>query len=350
MSSCIINGRFLTQKLTGVHRYAFEMCTALHESGFKFIVLAPQNVLPEYKFEFEVIKIGKYNSHFWEQIELPLYVHMHFRNALLINFAGLGSLMHSKSICTIHDLSFLENPSWFSKSYYLFYKFLTPLIAHKAKKIITVSEFSKKEISEKLRIDNNKIVVIENAVSPRLLNNFPDNKYNGQRYLLSVSSIDPRKNQLRLIEAFNLLNENNLKLYVVGKKNKVFGKHSLIEQENPNIIFTGYLSDDDLFQIYRNALAFIYPSLYEGFGIPNLEAMSNACPVITSNIAPHKEVCGDSALYFDPESPTDIADKIKRVVEDKALRRELIEKGKLRILHFSWHLSALKLIHVIEII
>lgn len=346
-STFIINGRFLTQKLTGVHRYAFEMCCALHELGMNFKVLAPEKVLPEYQCPFEIEKIGNLTSHLWEQIELPLYIRKHYKNAIVVNFTGLGSLLHPKSICTIHDLSFLENPSWFSKSYYYLYKILTPIIARKALKIITVSEFSKMEIVNKLKVNPQKITVISNAVSERLINT-ENQESKSEKFLLSVSSIDPRKNQIRLIEAFNLLTDENLKLYIIGKKNKVFGKHTIIEKDNPKIIFTGYLSDSELFYYYKNATAFIYPSLYEGFGIPNLEAMMNNCPVITSAIPPHLEVCKDAALYFDPENPSDIADKISIVIENESVRERLVAAGRKRVKLFSWEKSAQNLIKVLE--
>jgi glycosyltransferase involved in cell wall biosynthesis len=343
----IINGRFLTQKLTGVHRYAFEMCSALQNLGCDFIILAPNNILSDYKHTFNVLKIGKFSSHLWEQIELPIYINKHYKNSILINFTGLGSIFKRRSICTIHDLSYLENPAWFTKSYYYLYKFLTPIAAKKALKIITVSEFSKREIISKLNIHESKVVVISNAVSEKLINK-KDEISDTSKYLLSVSSIDPRKNQIRLIEAFNLLPYKDLKLYIVGKKNKVFGKHSIIDETNPNIIFTGYLTDNELFDYYKNATAFIYPSLYEGFGIPNLEAMINKCPVITSEIPPHIEVCQEAALYFDPYNPKDIADKINIIIENKEIRKNLIKKGELRVSQFSWHKSAEKLLEVLN--
>lgn len=343
----IINGRFLTQKLAGVHRYAFEMCCALHKLGYKFVVLSPQGILSDYKYPFEVKTIGRLSSHFWEQIELPIHIYKHYKNHILISFTGLGSVLYNQNICTIHDLSFLENPSWFSKSYYCLYKYLTPLVARRALKIITVSEFSKSEIINKMGIPAEKIEVVYNAVSEKLINSTKQvsSEY---KYLLSVSSIDPRKNQIKLIEAFKILNNKNYKLYFIGEKNKVFGKHDLFDNNDPNIVFTGYLNDSELSYFYRNATIFIYPSLYEGFGIPNLEAMANSCPVITSAIPPHREVCQDATLYINPDDPVDISNKIELLINNSNLRDELVARGEKRVLLFSWQSSAKKLIDLLD--
>jgi len=345
--SFLINGRFLSQKLTGVHRYAFEMCCALHEIGCKFLVLAPQNILDDYHYSFEVKKIGKLTSHMWEQIELPLYANKHHKKTILISLTGLGSYLHKNNICTIHDLSYLENPLWFSKFYYYFYKFLTPLTAKKALKILTVSNFSKHEIINKLEIHESKIEVIYNAVSENIVNRNPKS-ITKEKYILSVSSLDPRKNFNRLIEAYNSLKDCDYKLYVVGKNNRVFGDIKLNAEQNANIIFTGYVNDIELAELYCKATLFIYPSLYEGFGIPNLEAMSNNCPVLTSNIPPHKEVCGNAALYFDPEDIHDIAATISNALSNKHVRDELIDKGSKRVLNFSWIDSANKILQIIN--
>lgn len=344
-----VNGRFLTQKLTGVHRYAFEMCCALKEIGCNFIVLSPQNILSDYSCSFEVRKIGKRSSHFWEQIELPLYLRKNYKNSLLVNFTGLGSILHKRFITTIHDVSFLINPKWFSRFYYLWYKNITPIVARKSLKIITVSNFSKNELISRLNISPAKIEVVYNAVSEKIAceQNNLDLSQKGN-YILTVSSLDPRKNFIRLIEAFHLINQKNYKLYIVGKRDKVFTAQNYEKLNQSNIMFLGYVSDEELSHLYQNATIFVYPSLYEGFGIPNLEAMTNSCPVVTSNIPPHIEICQDAAVYFDPEDVNDIASKMEMVINDLSLRQKLIENGKIRAKDFSWKKSAEKLMQIIN--
>ncbi len=336
----IINGRFLCQKMTGVHRYAYEMCCALHQANFSFVVVAPQKIQPNYICPFSVVQTGRTSSHFWEQIELPLYIRKHYKKSILINFTGIGSLLHKDIVSTIHDLSFLENPKWFSKSYYLLYRFLTPIIARKAKKIITVSHFSKKEIIQKLKISENKISVIYNAVSDKMIQKTEHQK---EKIILSVSSIDPRKNFSRLIEAFKNLDNSTYKLIIVGAKNNIFGKNDFLKK-SPNVEFTGYINDNKLIELYNKASMFIYPSFYEGFGIPNLEAMSNGCPVITSDIPPHREICKNSALYFDPYSTKKLKETINQLITNEELIKEMVVKGYERANFFSWNKSAEKLI------
>lgn len=343
----VVNGRFLTQKLTGVHRYAYEMCCALKEIGCPFIVIAPPNILSDYNCPFDIERCGKYSSHFWEQVELPLYLKKRYKGKLLINFMGLGSVFYGRTITTIHDLSYLENPLWFSKSYYLLYKFLTPISAKRSLKILTVSYFSKKEIVKNLKINPEKIEVIYNAVTTNVVASNDKSKLK-EKYIISVSSFDPRKNFKRLIEAFNLLKSYEYKLCIIGKENRVFNSVDFDELDKKNILFTGYVTDEELAQYYHNAILSVYPSLYEGFGIPNLEAMANNCPVVTSDIPPHREVCGDAAVYFDPNDINDISEKISFVINNKKLQDEMILKGKLRFSEFSWKLSAEKLLHIIN--
>jgi glycosyltransferase involved in cell wall biosynthesis len=343
----IINGRFLSQKPTGVHRYAFEMCNALHKLGCNFIVLAPKNILSDYNFDFKVKQIGNMSSHLWEQIELPLYLSNHYKNTILISFSGLGCVLHKKNICTIHDLSYLENPKWFSKFYYYLYKYLTPITAKNAIKVLTVSEFSKNEICKKLKIERNKVEVIYNAVSDQITN-LDSEPIVKEKIILSVSSLDPRKNFIRLIKAYESLENCDYKLVVVGKNDRVFRNVGLNLENNTNIFFTGYLSDMELKKLYSKAALFVYPSLYEGFGIPNLEAMSNGCPVLTSNIPPHIEVCQEAAIYFDPLNEKDIANQISELIHNTITQKKLIKLGSQRVSQFSWTNSAKKLISLLK--
>lgn len=343
----IVNGRFLTQRMTGVHRYAYEMCCALKREGCSFLVVAPKNILPDYNLCFDVVTYGWSGSHLWEQIELPYYLNKNYKNAILINFTGLGSLFYKKTICTVHDISFLRHPEWFSKSYYYLYKILTPITVRRAYKVLTVSEFSKNELIDVFGTPASKIEVIYNAAADNLVAGKQEIG-NDKKYLLTVSSIEPRKNFKRLIKAFNMLNNSDYILYIVGKKDKVFGNVGFDELNDENIVFTGYITDNELAKYYSEATAFVYASLYEGFGIPNLEAMKNGCPVLASDIPPHREVCGDAAIYFNPLDVDDMVKKISYVIENKEVRSGLVANGKERTTMFSWQKSARKLIKIIS--
>ncbi|MEA1891765.1 MAG: glycosyltransferase family 1 protein, partial [Campylobacterota bacterium] len=172
-----------------------------------------------------------------------------------------------------------------------------------------------------------------------------------ERYILAVSSLNYQKNFHSLVKAFNLLGDNDIKLYLVGGINKNFASTELLSEieQNKNIIFKGRVDDDELIKLYSNATCFVYPSLYEGFGIPPLEAQACGCPVVCSNVASLPEVGGvDSVVYCDPYSVEDIKEKIKLVLSDKKLQDDLRIKGFENIKRFSWEESAKKIVEVIE--
>lgn len=343
--SIYINGRFLTQRLTGVHRFAFEMCKAMMRMGADITVIAPQNVLDSYKCEFKIVKIGKTSGHLWEQIELPLYMRKHHKNELLISFSGLGPVFRKNHISTIHDLAFIVNPAWYSRTYTLYYKLMTPILVRNAKKIITVSNYSKKEISRIYPIVSDKIHVIYNALSDKFKTCETEEVATiDEDYVLAVSSMDPRKNFPRLVDAFMQLENLPYKLYIIGGKPNNFGDMKFSKYREDKVKFLGYVSDNELVEYYKKASLFVYPSLFEGFGIPPLEAMSQGTPVLLSDIEVLREVCGDVAFYCNPYDINDIAEKIEYILSNKS---EVIDKRKgysALLSKYSWDESAEKLL------
>jgi glycosyltransferase involved in cell wall biosynthesis len=343
----VINARFLTQKITGVQRYAIELSKELKKifPGIKFIT--PKNVMHHaLAEELGAERYGKLTGHLWEQIELLCYLREN-NNPLLLNFSGLSPLLYRNKITTIFDLGFLRHPEWFSKKYYYFYKTLLPWSIKYSVALITNSYFSKKEINEILKVPMDRVHVVYCSV-PEIFRNAKSKTKLGKRYVLSVSSIDPRKNFKNLILAFNRLGKEDLELIITGSEHSVFKNQNLkkIIQSNENIHFTGYLSDDKLATLYKNAMLFIYPSLYEGFGIPPLESMAFGCPTIVSNTTSLPEVCGDAAYYIDPYDINDIAKGMKEVLENDDLRSKLINKGYERVKLFSWEKSAMKIMEL----
>lgn len=340
----VVNGRYLTQKATGVHRYAFEICNKLHEMGVDFHVAVPKEIHPDYKFSFKVVKCGSFNTHLWEQISLPRYL-KRIGSPLLISFTGCGPLNYSNQIMTIHDVSHERYPEWFSKNYYRFYHYMMPRIGKKAHAVLTVSEFSKKEIVDTLGINAEKIHVVHSNVpfhnkpSKEEILSFTRNP-EAERYILAVSSMDPRKNFIRLVEAFDKIKDKSVKLYIIGMSFKAFNTPDLQKLIGENVHLPGYISDEKLQTMYQNALLSVYPSLYEGFGLPPLESMTYGCPVINSDIPALREVSQDAALYVDPYNVDDITQKIEQLLVDEPLRKELQEKGLLQIKKYSWDKSA----------
>lgn len=340
----VVNGRYLTQKATGVHRYAFEICNKLHEMGVDFHVAVPNEIHPDYKFSFKVVKCGSLNTHLWEQISLPRYL-KRIGSPLLISFTGCGPLNYSNQIMTIHDVSHERYPEWFSKNYYRFYHYMMPRIGKKAHAVLTVSEFSKKEIVDTLGINSEKIHVVHSNVpfhnkpSKEEILNFTRNP-EAERYILAVSSMDPRKNFVRLVQAFDKIKDKSVKLYIIGMSFKAFNTPDLQKLIGENVHLPGYIPDEKLQTMYQNALLSVYPSLYEGFGLPPLESMTYGCPVINSDIPALREVSQDAALYVDPYNVEDITQKIEQLLVDEPLRKELQEKGLLQIKKYSWDKSA----------
>lgn len=345
----IINARFLTQNITGVQRFAIEISKQLkklHENDIEFV--SPKNIIHKDLAKILEVKIiGNRSGHIWEQIDLPKYLTQN-NNPLLLNLANTAPFFYKNKIVTIHDVAYLRFPKNFDWKFRLFYKLLIPNIMKSSKHIFTVSEFSKKEIIELYRTKKEDMSVIYNAVNgifKTIKKEYNDN------YILAVSSLTYQKNFHSLIKAFNLLQDKSIKLYLVGSINKNFADLELIKdiENNKNIVFKGRVDDYELIKLYSNAQCFVYPSLYEGFGIPPLEAQSCGTPVICSNVASLPEVGGEnSVLYINPYDVNDIKEKIEILINNNDIQKELIKKGFENIKRFSWEKSANKIIEKLK--
>ena len=338
----VINGSFLAQPPTGVQRFAIEICWALKPLFPDLEIVAPQNILPSAATAvLAPTIIGRFTGHLWEQLDLWWYVRR--KKALLLNLDMKGPLLYRNKIMTIHDLNFLHNPRWVSPRFYYFYKFLVTTGVKTSRLVLTVSEFSKQEIQRLLHVPASQIAVIYNAVT-NLREAAPGRDIPGD-YVLSVSSTHPRKNLDRLIRAFLSLSDLTVRLVLVGLPHKEgIGK----DIDGKNVEFLGYVDDATLANLYQHARAFVYPSLYEGFGIPPLEAMHYGCPVVAARASSLPEICGQAAVYIDPYEEESIAEGIQKVLYDGKLRQELIRKGYQQIQRFDWNQSALKLVEMLQ--
>lgn len=346
-----IASRFLTQPITGVQRYGIELSKAIKKLNTEYSItfIAPQNIIHDEIAKFlDVKKIGRLKGQLWDQISILKFLKSK-GNPLIINFSNTLPVFYENKIVTIHDIIHLKYP--FSYSYIKYYEIIFPLMLKHSKHIITVSEFSKKEISSYFGIDEDKILIVYNGVDERFKPK--KNKNNPEKYILGVSSVAFHKNFVSLIEAFSKLKTKNVKLYIVGGLNeKIFGKQSRkildIIRRNENIIFLGRVDDDKLVDLYSNAGCFVYPSLYEGFGIPPLEAQACGCPIAISDIPVFKEIYKDTALYFDPLDVDDIAKKIEEIINNENLRHELIEKGLKNASEYTWENSAKSFFDILD--
>lgn len=343
----IINGRFLSQKTTGTQRTAQELSKILINDYDDYVVVSPKNIIhQDLANQLNVKIIDGFSGILWEQITLRNFL-VKNDNPLLINFSFTAPFFYSKNIIFIHDLIF-QFKNWVSKSFHLYYSFLIPKLAKKAVHICTVSEFSKNEIIKKLQIEKNKIDVVYNAIS----SSFSKKKYKNiyGNYILGVSTINERKNFDGLIEGFLKSRNSDYKLVLVGSKDKrIYSNIDFEKYKNTkNIFFTGYINDKDLIGIYSNAKLFVFPSFYEGFGLPPLEAMSCGCLTAVSNVTSIPEICGDSSIYFNPYDSDDIAMAINKGLTDENLKADLIKKGYKNSKKFNWSSSASKLNQIIN--
>lgn len=344
----VINGRFLSQRITGIQRFAYEICRSLQQIWVDYVILAPEDITQDYDLkDLPVEIIGGRGSHLWEQWTLPRYMKRHYDGKLLLSLSGLSPLLYKHNIITIHDVSYLLRPRSYSWLYCTYYQFMTPLIAKCAERILTVSEFSKRELVERLGLEAKKIEVVYNAVRSMAL--FP--KEGRGRYILAVSSLVPRKNIKRLLEAYNRIEQPEFSLYIVGGMYATYADAELKHYtQKKGIRFLGYVGGDELTTLYRNAVAYINPSLYEGFGIPLLEAMAQECPVIVSNIPAFNEVCENAAVYFNPTDVADIQLKMEQIMCDESLRKDLTKLGRERVKQFNWDKSAQQIKEMIELL
>jgi glycosyltransferase involved in cell wall biosynthesis len=267
----------------------------------------------------------------------------------------LPPLTHCRSVVTIHDCIHLRFPQYLPKRGALAYaRAQMGSAAGRSNRILTVSEASKRDILEFFKVAPEKVTVIYNGIDERFATPPPEDKMRAieERYQLQgefalyVGNVKPHKNVERLLDAFHLVRQSgleDLKLVVIGDDiSKYAALRRAVHRYNLHkyVRFLGFLPDETLAVVYRLAAVFVFPSLYEGFGLPPLEAMACGTPVVTSNVSSLPEVMGDAALLVDPYSAEAIADAMRRVLTDTALRSDLSARGLARAGEFSWERSA----------
>lgn len=304
-----INGRFLTQRITGVQRYAIEVIKELDklDTNIKFIILAPKNYeLQELNLEnIEIIKVGKFKGHLWEQISLPLYVIKRRKKSILLNMCNIAPVLFPGYV-TIHDIAFKIHPEYFRKAFCLWYRLITRINIKRYKHIFTVSNFSKNQIIKNYRISEKKITVT--YCSAEHISQIKENydiikklELENKEFIFALGSKSPHKNHNYIVKSAKI--NPNLIFVVSGNSNRVFNDDEKL-CSCPNLIYTGYITDSELVALYKACKAFILPSLYEGFGIPPLEAATLGCNrILVSNIEVLKEIYENSVNYFNVQSP-----------------------------------------------
>ncbi|WP_428629116.1 glycosyltransferase family 4 protein [Sphingopyxis sp.] len=329
------NGRNLNNPMTGVQRYTSEIVSRLPRD--QLLGIAPSDAWS-----------SGLRGHMWEQISLPSQL----GGRLLWSPANTGPLATEKQVLSVMDMSPLDNPERLSSNFAAWYGFLLPKLLRRVRAVLTISEFSRDRILHHIPEIADRIRVTPLAADPRFKRadaarvDMVRRKFGipTPHYLIGLGSLEPRKNLPRLIEAWRIAQQqlpDDISLVIAGGAGKsiVFGNHDVGELPRKTIL-TGRVDDDDLPALYSGAIASIYVSLYEGFGLPPLESMSCGTPVIASNAGAIPEVVGDSAIQVDPLDPESIADGVIRMIGDTAMHQNLCELALKRATLFNWDETA----------
>lgn len=308
---------------------------------------------------FQVVSLKSPNKFCWNFRVLPLYLHKNpvdiYHTQYIVPFFVSRKI---KIITHVHDLSFKAYPEFIKKSDLFFLNLLIPRSLRRADKIIAVSNFTKNELIKYYKIEAGKIEVIPNAVKDNFSKESEENlesvqkKYNlPEKFILYLGTMQPRKNIPNLIKAFAKISGqlNDFYLVLAGDKNahNFDPQIDSVVKENKienKVIFPGYIDEKDKPAVYKSASVFVFPSFYEGFGIPILEAMSLGTPTAASSISSHREIAGDAVAYFEPSNLDKISEIIYNIAIDENLRKKLIISGFERIKLYTWRESAQKLI------
>jgi glycosyltransferase involved in cell wall biosynthesis len=289
-----------------------------------------------------------------EQISIPIALRRERVDIFHAPHYVLPVLTNCRSVVTIHDCIHLMFPQYLpSRAAYGYARASIWSAARKSNRILTVSESSKRDILRFFDVRPEKIVVIYNAIDDRFREQPPEEEVTRVRerfqlhgdFVMYAGNVKPHKNLERLIEAFHLVRLGGLdeaKLVIIGDEVSKYAElRRAVHRHNLHkyVRFLGFMSDETLAVLYRLAAVFVFPSLYEGFGLPPLEAMASGAPVVTSNVSSLPEVAGDAAILVDPYDPQSIADGLRLLLTDPVMRQTLRERGLQRAAEFSWERS-----------
>lgn len=358
MRKVLFNALAASGEGAGISRYCFELARHLMRMSGN-VHLAVSGEYRDLFSEGNVYFFGKKVDSaakriFYGQGVLPWY----FKGFSLIHYPDLDApLLSAKPVVvTLHDLAHLRYPEMFTLSQRVWRKYMGLLsLTRKARLVICVSECVKQDAVELLKIPAQRIRVIYSGAGPLMPAESEDEKDSPAGYapyILFVGTLQPRKNLVRLIRAFAIVKKQGFahKLVIAGRKGDIYAD-IFAEAEKLNredVIFRGHVPNRALAGLYKNSSAFVFPSLYEGFGFPPLEAMACGVPAVVSRTSALPEICGNAAYYVDPYSVEDIARGITRVLSDNNLRGELMAKGRARVKLFSWEQTARQTLGVYE--
>jgi glycosyltransferase involved in cell wall biosynthesis len=322
-----------------------------------------QILVPQHKEhiseEFATVtrQVGRLQGHLWEQLELGRFANR--TGNVLWSPSNVGPIIARRHVVTIHDLSAIQFPEWVSRSFHTWYSFLLPRLATSARHIITVSDYSKASIVRAFGVPEEKVSVIHLAADPKFTAaeqidiTLLKERYDlPENFILTLGSLEPRKNLSRLVLAWLKLDRaSRLPLVIAGGlgDKQVFGDYDAeFLHRHEDVLLTGHVLEEDLPVLYSAATLFVYISLLEGFGLPPLEAMSCGTPVITSRTSSLPEVVGDAAITVDPEDTEAIAETMERMLCDGVLSTKMRKRGLERAKLFSWDKTTEQVLHILQ--
>jgi glycosyltransferase involved in cell wall biosynthesis len=290
---------------------------------------------------------------YWYDVKAPLALRSYKIDVWVQPYGFCSLTTKIPQVLIVHDLAFLHYPKFIPWYHRIYYKLFTKRFLRKAKKIVTVSAFTKADLIKHYTIPSKKISVVNGAADKRFLpfswwerEEVKEGFADGREYFLFTGGIHPRKNVLNLLKAFSLFKkwqQSNMKLLIVGRT--AWDHEEILEKiktykYREDVVLLGYVTDEQLARITGAAYALVYPSFFEGFGLPIVEAMQSGVPVITSNNSSMPEIGGDAALYADPSEPDAIAKHMLELYKNESYRSDLIGAGKTQAAKFSWDRAA----------
>lgn len=354
----ILDARMVTEELHGIARYTYELAKRLsQEKSIQLSLLVNNITLAKSIFcDADPVSFIPMISEFlspWEQVELPWILNRYKGKVLFHSPSFVSSpLIRCKTVMTIHDLNHIKFPEYYSAFHKYYYRWIVKPSARKSRRVLTVSKFSKGEIIEWLKCREQKVTVTYNGIEAAF-QELSDTeslkkvqaKYDlPEKFLLYIGNSKPHKNVETLLKAVSHLKES-VKLVLNGKPNAAYQEIIIKHHLQDKVQFIGYVQDLDLPALYNLAAVFVFPSFYEGFGLPPLEAMACGCPVIISDIPSLREVTGEAAVRFSPENHKELAEKIQEMLirrKDPAEVRQSVKQAE----KFNWDITVSKTLEV----